>query len=1127
MPQSKKEKCASPFVISDFRFQGLTQTFFLQQGFELNTTDLAGEVVPLALALQYGLFGSKGAADFPEVEVQLREKDLLISCLCQAPDGKLCGHGARVLLGMRNRREVRLFFDQELRGEEMRKVAVAYGLEGEQELDNFFEALYGGERQFEIRPKLEGLVPVQQYSASYVEEQLLKSPPKEDSLLRGLAQEKTNSGFSRFLVLGQHRFYHHLFIELMEGATTREGKLKNPLQSLAPQELVWQTESPEELKFYTAISRFQNNFATEPAPSDIAGLKALLKNPAGLPVYLHDAAASINITAGSIVPVHMKPLHPDLRVAVDQKGDFYEVKGHLVIDDKWHDLRQLRSRFGYFIQIGDTLYLPGDQAYLRVIDFFRQYQASMLIHHSKFEEFRQNILLKLEHKIRILYAYVRPASTEQLKEKGFDKPEERLIYLSDSDPYVHITPVMRYGEVEIPVLSQQQIYTLDAQGNPFTLDRNEAAELEFISALLLQHPHFKEQLHLDYFYLHKERFLDENWFPDAFEDWRNRGFQILGFSQISRNKLNPHKGKVSIIVTSGVDWFDTHVEVKFGNLKASLKHLHKALRNKSRFVQLDDGTQGILPGDWIQKLSRFFEAAEVKGEKLRTPKVNFTGIQELYEEEMLSGEVKQELALYREKLENFETIQEVPLPEGLTGTLRPYQQQGLNWLNFLDEFGFGGCLADDMGLGKTIQILAFILSQREKQAQNINLVVVPTTLIFNWQAEVAKFAPSIRLLTLHGQGRLKDLKEFVKYEIILTTYGTLLSDIGVLKRFPFNYIFLDESQAIKNPQSQRYKAARLLQSRNKIVLTGTPFENNTFDIYGQLSFACPGLLGTQRWFKGQYSDPVDKFKDSKRALELQRKIQPFILRRTKGQVAQELPEKTEMTIYCEMGGEQRKIYDAYAKEYYEYLTTKKEGDIDRNRLHVLQGLTKLRQICNSPALLNDQHFLGHSSAKIETLLEQIENKAPRHKILIFSQFTGMLDLIREELRLRHIPFEYLSGQSRNRKEKVDNFQKNENVRVFLISLKAGGTGLNLTAADYVYLVDPWWNPAVENQATDRVYRIGQNKNVVAVRLICPGTIEEKIMQLQVSKKELAGDLIRTDASLMKSLTKEELLELFV
>lgn len=431
-----------------------------------------------------------------------------------------------------------------------------------------------------------------------------------------------------------------------------------------------------------------------------------------------------------------------------------------------------------------------------------------------------------------------------------------------------------------------------------------------------------------------------------------------------------------------------------------------------------------------------------------------------------------------------------------------------------------------MGLGKTIQVLAFLLLQREKTNRNTNLVVVPTSLLFNWQEEIAKFAPSLKTYLSYGASRLKNTTELDQYELVLTSYGTLLSDIQLLKSYAFNYIILDESQNIKNPESQRYRAVRLLQSRNKLVLTGTPIENNTFDLYGQLSFACPGLLGSKRYFRDHYSTPIDKFKDSKRATELQRKVSPFILRRTKEQVAQELPDKTEMVIYCQMGMEQRRVYEASEREIREYISAQEEGEIKKNSMHVLRGLTKLRQICNSPALLPDGDYNVNAAAKIETLLEQIESKAPHHKILVFSQFVTMLDLIQKELKSRGIRYALLTGQTKDRAAAVNSFQGDDAIRVFLISLKAGGTGLNLTRADYVYLVDPWWNPAVENQAIDRTYRIGQKKNVVAVRLICPNTVEEKIMKLQAAKKDLVKDVIKTDNAILHSLSKRELLGLF-
>jgi SNF2 family DNA or RNA helicase len=633
-----------------------------------------------------------------------------------------------------------------------------------------------------------------------------------------------------------------------------------------------------------------------------------------------------------------------------------------------------------------------------------------------------------------------------------------------------------------------------------------------------------EKAHADCFYLHKKRFIENNWFLDAFEAWRNKGITVLGFNELKNNNLNPYKANISINVISGIDWFETSVKVKFDKQTVSLKHLHRSIRNKSKFVQLDDGTLGILPDEWIEKFTGYFSAGEVVEETIRTSKINYASVEELYELEQLDGMVKDEMKLYRSKLSNFESIKEIAVPAGLNATLRGYQREGLNWLNFLDGFNFGACLADDMGLGKTIQVLAFILSQKEKGHHNTNLVVVPASLIFNWQQEVEKFAPSIKIRTVYGSDRAKVVHDFDNYEIVLTSYGTLLADIRFLKEYRFNYIFLDESQTIKNPESQRYKAVRLLKSRNKVVLTGTPIENNTFDLYGQLSFACPGLLGTKQQFKRLYSVPIDQFKDARSARDLQKKINPFILRRTKEQVAKELPDKTEMVIYCEMGTEQRDIYEANKEEIRDYLIGKSDDELAKSSMHVLQGITKLRQICNSPAILKEGKH-ENTSSKLEVLIEQIENKSPHHKILVFSQFVTMLDLVKQELIDRNIGFEYLTGQTRNRQAVVGSFQDNPNIRVFLISLKAGGIGLNLTQADYVYLIDPWWNPAVENQAIDRSYRIGQQKNVVAVRLICPDTIEEKIMKMQDTKKDLATDLIKTEESIFKTLTKKDLLGL--
>jgi SNF2 family DNA or RNA helicase len=356
-----------------------------------------------------------------------------------------------------------------------------------------------------------------------------------------------------------------------------------------------------------------------------------------------------------------------------------------------------------------------------------------------------------------------------------------------------------------------------------------------------------------------------------------------------------------------------------------------------------------------------------------------------------------------------------------------------------------------------------------------------------------------------------------------------LRDIEVLKKFHFNYAVLDESQTIKNPVSHRFKAACLINARNKIALTGTPIENSTFDLFAQMSFANLGFFGGAHKFREDYSIPIDKDGDEVIAGELNKLINPFVLRRTKEKVASELPDKTENIIFCEMENGQRRVYDAYRNEYRNRLLNKIEKDgIEKSKMMVLEALIRLRQICDSPVLLNSEEVTETQSVKIKEIVRHITEKTGRHKILIFSQFIKMLELIQNELTKINIEYEYLDGQSssKQREQSVNNFQENENLRVFLISLKAGGTGLNLTAADYVYIVDPWWNPAVENQAIDRCHRIGQDKKVFAYRMICKDTVEEKIIALQDKKKKIAGDIIQTDESILKKLNKKDINELF-
>jgi non-specific serine/threonine protein kinase len=401
--------------------------------------------------------------------------------------------------------------------------------------------------------------------------------------------------------------------------------------------------------------------------------------------------------------------------------------------------------------------------------------------------------------------------------------------------------------------------------------------------------------------------------------------------------------------------------------------------------------------------------------------------------------------------------------------------------------------------------------------------------MYNWENEIRKFAPLLTYMIHHGSGRLRESLVDSKVEVIITTYGTLRSDIKELNELEFDYVVLDESQAIKNPSSKVTKAASILNARNRLCLSGTPLQNNTFDIYAQMNFLNPGMLGSIDFFKNQFAVPIDKFGEKEQKEHLRKLLYPFILRRTKEQVAKDLPEKQEMILYCEMGEEQRGIYDAYRNDYRDKIL----GLIDtqgmqKSQLSILQGLMKLRQICDSPAIINEEQPYPNVSTKLEELGREISENISNHKALVFSQFLGMLALIRSKLDELGIKYVYFDGSTSapDREKAIQEFQNNDECRVFLISLKAGGVGLNLTAADYVYLVDPWWNPAVEQQAIDRTHRIGQTKNIFAYRMICKDTVEDKILLLQEKKKALAADLITDDTGFVKALSRSDIEYLF-
>ena len=602
----------------------------------------------------------------------------------------------------------------------------------------------------------------------------------------------------------------------------------------------------------------------------------------------------------------------------------------------------------------------------------------------------------------------------------------------------------------------------------------------------------------------------------------NLGFEVSQPDQHDK-KYFVGKAVMELEVRENIDWFDIYAKILFGDFEISFKELRKLILRKKVEFKLPNGEIAIIPEAWLVKYKDLFMMSESEGSKEKPilRKYHLHLLQELSHANLAKVTISERLR----GLESFQGIKNYPPPKNFKGTLRPYQKAGYNWMMFLNEFRLGGCLADDMGLGKTVQTLALLQAEKEKGEPMTSLIVMPTSLIYNWAQEAKKYAPQLRALMYTGAQRNKDISQFGKYDIVLTSYGVTRLDIDLFEKFAFHYCILDESQVIKNPSSNIAKAVLRLKARFRLTLTGTPVENSTMDLWSQMTFINPGILGIHAYFKKEYQVPIEKKADEARAQKLNTIIKPFVLRRLKSQVAFDLPEKTENIYYTNMTPEQESRYEE-AKNYYRGKILKQieaEG-FEQAHMTILEGLSKLRQLSNHPHMI-DPSYSG-DSGKMEDVSHMIDNAVLEgHKILLFSQFVKHLTLFRDLLHKKGISFAYLDGATseKERAHQIDRFNKEEAIKIFLISIKAGGLGLNLTQADYVFILDPWWNPAVEAQAIDRAHRIGQKRKVFTYKFITRNTVEEKILRLQNHKQKLSDSLIHADESIMKNLTREEAL----
>ncbi len=824
-------------------------------------------------------------------------------------------------------------------------------------------------------------------------------------------------------------------------------------------------------------------------------------------------------SAKNILPLQLGATHPSVS---------FKVTG----DEKFITVQLIFTVEGESFSVA----APGQISYLFIISNNRYYLLENFAHVKLLQQFEYGLLkFSITHKFDVLRKVVMPLQqhypvdidTHLQFESRKTEAVSQVMVSEYMNQYLMLMPQFVYEGHTVDYDDEPDI-TIQSESGIYLVERDKDTEKKFYERLRYLHPSFGKQLQNSFYYLPFADVMKSNWFLHAIRQLQEDNITVKGIQDLKKFRYNASKPKWEMKTGSGTDWFDLQITVSFGDQQVPLRDIQKAIRSGQKIVVLGDGTFGVLPEEWLKQYSMLMKMGQEENGLLRVNKMHFTVIDELHnlidEEEIL-----QELEEKKQRLQKIESIRPRPVSKEIKASLRPYQQSGFNWMQVLDELNWGGCLADDMGLGKTLQVICFLQYLKEKQTDQTSLVVCPTSLIYNWENELKKFAPSLKYHIYYGSNRSFSNEHLENYDLIITSYGTMRIDIKDLQQHRFHYVILDESQQIKNPDAQVTKAAQILKAKNRIILSGTPVQNNTFDLYAQMHFLNPGFLGNREFFKTEFATPIDKGGNSEAAAQLRKLIYPFMLRRTKEQVATDLPDKTETILWCEMNKEQRAVYDEYKNYYRHQLLNKiEESGLNNAAIYILEGLMRLRQICDSPVLVKDEEVTSTASIKMEELLREVLENTGKHKLLIFSQFTEMLALVKEAFIENKITHLYLDGSTPagKRKDLVDQFQNNHSIKAFLISLKAGGVGLNLTAADYVYLIDPWWNPAVEDQAIDRTHRIGQTQKVFAYKMICKDTVEEKILQLQQKKKSLSKELISEEKSFIKKLTKDDVEFLF-
>ena len=587
-------------------------------------------------------------------------------------------------------------------------------------------------------------------------------------------------------------------------------------------------------------------------------------------------------------------------------------------------------------------------------------------------------------------------------------------------------------------------------------------------------------------------------------------YSIIGTDRLRKYNIKAVKPKISGRFSYNLDYFEGEVEVEIEGDKFSIQQLLNNYK-KDEYIVLSDGTNALINREYIEKLQRIFK--EEDGNKVKVSFFDMPIVQDMIDEKSFEND-------FMGSKDFFEGInklaeENIDYPK-LNATLRDYQKYGYKWLKYLTDNNLGACLADDMGLGKTLQAIA-LLSKVHEEKKKKSMVIMPKSLIYNWENEIKRFSPKLKVGIYYGINR--DFLSLKKVDIILTTYGTIRNDIESLLKQKFDLLILDESQNIKNINSQTTKAVLLLNSKKRVALSGTPIENNLLELYSLFRFLNPEMFGSVQEFTNDYIVPIQKYSDTSTIEELRKKIYPFLLRRVKKEVLADLPDKIEKLVYVDMNDEHRRFYEERRKYYYSLLekNTSSQGNFDK--FFVLQAINELRHIVSSPELESKKIISSKKEVLIENVIEAIENN---HKVLVFVNYLSSIESICDSLKENKIKYLKMTGQTKDRQNLVDKFQNDSRYKVFVMTLKTGGVGLNLVSADTIFIYDPWWNTTVENQAIDRAYRLGQDKTVFAYKMIMRNTIEEKILKLQEIKNKLLDNLISEDNLSTKNLSKSDI-----